>query len=68
MNGGFINWMKLLKVHQTLCQTVLNTEKKVQLFTTSEFKEYFYSFVHVLLQELIENQLVTILICYVTRM
>lgn len=44
MNNGFINWMKLLKVHLTLCKTVLNTEKKVQLFTTNEFKEYFLQF------------------------
>lgn len=42
LNNGFIYRLKLLKVHLTFGQTVLNAEKKVQnLFLTSEFKGYF---------------------------
>ena len=41
-NNGFIYRLKLLKVHLTFGQTVLNAEKKVRnLFLTSEFKGYF---------------------------
>ena len=43
-NNGFINRIKCLRVHLTLCQTVLTTEKNVQLFLTGESKEYFLQF------------------------
>ena len=44
LNDGFINRMKLLRVHLTFCQTVVTTEKKIELFVTGESKEYFLLF------------------------
>ena len=40
LNNGFVYRMKSLREHLILCQTVLNTEKKVQLFWMEESKEY----------------------------
>ena len=44
LNDGFINRMKLLRVHLTLSQTVSTTEKKIKLFDTGESKEFFLLF------------------------
>ena len=44
LKNGFVDGMKSLRVHLILCQTVLNAEKKVQLFWMDESKEYFIKY------------------------